>query len=144
MPTNYVIKSKMLTQSEINKVISNADKKILKIREIIRNGKNKKEHDSHLYSLIVSARKMNNYWTTEYNIFDKNFTSNDACILCKKCELNCPVNNISVNGKPVWNEKCVACLKCINICPTQAIQYGKTTEGRLRYFNPAIKLSEFK
>jgi Pyruvate/2-oxoacid:ferredoxin oxidoreductase delta subunit len=144
MPKNYVINSKMLSTSQIEKVISDANKKIDKIGEMIYSEKKKIENDSILYSIIVSAKKKNKYWKTEYSRFDKQFKANDTCIKCKRFEKYCPVHNIIVNDKPSWNGKCVACLKCIKICPNQSIQYGTSTEGISRYLNPAIDLDEVK
>ena len=41
------------------------------------------------------------------------------------------------NGKPVWTKKkCTKCSGCINCCPFLAIEYGKGTEGRIRYHHP--------
>lgn len=57
MPTNYVIKSRMLSQDEIEKVIEEADAKIEKVARDIRGGKTCIEKDSKLYSLIVGAKK---------------------------------------------------------------------------------------
>ncbi len=76
--------------------------------------------------------------------FDSRFISSDNCNGCKLCEKHCPVGNIIVQKKPIWNTRCEACLKCINTCPRQAIQYDNKTEGRFRYFNPKVKINEFR
>ena len=43
------------------------------------------------------------------------------------------VRHLLKDGKPQWQAQCYQCMRCINACPTQAIQYGKSTEGRRRY-----------
>lgn len=144
MPTNYLIKSKMLELSEINKVIDKSESKINRIIEIIKMQKNHIEKDSKLYSLIVNGKNSYSKWEQMFPEFDSWFTVTDSCNRCKLCETHCPVGNININGKPVWNNNCESCLKCINICPKQAIQYDMKTEGRKRYFNPKVKIDEFK
>lgn len=64
----------------------------------------------------------------------KPFYATDACIGCKKCEKACVLNNITVkDGKPSWGDKCTHCMACICGCPTEAIEYGKKSQGKLRY-----------
>ncbi|MFR0963056.1 MAG: 4Fe-4S binding protein [Dorea sp.] len=39
------------------------------------------------------------------------------------------------DGKPVWiKEDCYVCMACLNYCPVEAIDYGKYSKGRFRYF----------
>lgn len=142
MPTNYLIKSRMLSNLEIEDTLKKADKKINKIIDIIKNRKKHYDKDSFLYSLITNATTYQKNWTTDFLEFDKYFTVNDSCTACKLCANNCPIGNIKIDKKPIWMGKCQACLKCINICPMQAIQYGNNTEGKKRYFNPEIRLNE--
>ncbi len=144
MPTNYVIKSKMLSKENSKEVIRKSLKKITKISGIINKRGDKKEKDSRLYSLIVKPDEEYADFKESYNKFDDKFTCTDDCNSCGLCQKNCPAGNITVKGKPVWDSQCAACLKCINICPKQAIQYNGKTVGRTRYFNPYIKLSDFK
>lgn len=68
----------------------------------------------------------------------KKFTATDACISCGLCARICPAQNIVLDpaGKPRWGTKCYDCLACIHRCPTTAIECGKSTVGRLRYYNP--------
>ena len=145
MPTNYVIKSKMLTSVEIDKTISIADKKINGIIEIIKAKLTHFDKEYKIYSLMMGAEKKFNGFQDTFSRFDNKFTSSESCNKCRLCEKFCPVDNIVFKDKPIWTGNCAACLKCINICPTNALQYDdNATNGRIRYFNPRIKANEFK
>lgn len=72
-----------------------------------------------------------------YYIRTKKFFVTDQCISCGKCTQICPLANIQLqNGRPHWNSRCTHCMACINLCPTGAIEYGKSTRGKLRYHCP--------
>jgi flavodoxin/Pyruvate/2-oxoacid:ferredoxin oxidoreductase delta subunit len=143
MPTNYVIKSKMLTPPEIEATLNKVDKKLEKIIGMIKARKTSLHRDSKLYAILVNAEKANSKWKATFPEFDAGFTASDLCNGCKVCEKHCPEGNIVVLEKPTWQGHCAACLKCINCCPKQAIQYDNQTEGRIRYFNPKVKINEF-
>ena len=65
----------------------------------------------------------------------KKFTVSDACISCGACVKNCPLGNIRlVDGKPVWGRDCTQCCACIGSCPVSAIEYGKKTIGKSKYY----------
>ncbi len=68
------------------------------------------------------------------------FSVRDECTGCGLCEELCPEGVIKIQeGKPVWTEKtCVLCLACYHHCPVNAIQHGKSTEGKGQYKNPNI------
>jgi ferredoxin len=142
MPTNYVIKSKMLADAAVDDLLSTADRKIDRMVKAITEGRNSRQHDSWLYSQITSAKSYKERWDSDFPQFDSGFVSNDACNACGICEKNCPFENIAVEDKPRWKGRCEACLRCINICPKSAIQYGDSTEGRRRYFNPRVAIRE--
>lgn len=66
---------------------------------------------------------------------DSKYRVNDKCITCGKCVQVCPLQNITLDdGHPVWHGHCTMCMACYHHCPTNAIQYGKTTEGKGQYF----------
>ena len=132
----------MLADAAIDGLLSAADRKIDRMVKVIAEGRNSRAHDSWLYSLVTSAKSSKERWDRDFPQFDSGFLSTDACNACGICEENSPSGNIAVEGRPRWKRRCEACLRCINICPKSAIQYGDSTEGRTRYFNPRITIRE--
>lgn len=75
--------------------------------------------------------------TVFYKFFIKDyaFVVSDDCISCGLCAKKCPMNNIEmVNGFPQWNHDCTHCMACICYCPKEAIEYGKKSKGKRRYY----------
>jgi NAD-dependent dihydropyrimidine dehydrogenase PreA subunit/flavodoxin len=63
------------------------------------------------------------------------FYTTDACISCGRCVEFCPAKNLSMKEhKPLWGDHCVQCLSCLHRCPTRAIEYGKLTRNKGRYY----------
>ena len=68
---------------------------------------------------------------------DKAFAANaEVCTRCGLCARVCPANNITLDGGslPRWHGNCTMCLSCIHRCPVRAIEYGKATRSKGRYF----------
>ena len=66
---------------------------------------------------------------------DSKYRSTEKCISCGKCVRACPLQNITLEeGRPKWNGHCTMCMACYHHCPTNAIQYGKATEGKGQYY----------
>lgn len=67
----------------------------------------------------------------------KKFRATDACVSCNMCAKVCPLNNITMkDGRPSWGSDCTHCMGCINKCPKDAIEYGKSSVGKVRYKGP--------
>lgn len=65
----------------------------------------------------------------------KAFRVTDKCKGCGMCEKRCPLNNIKIaSGKPTWGTECTHCMACIAGCKNEAIEYGKKTIGKPRYY----------
>ena len=75
-------------------------------------------------------------WFKRYAMSDKAFHADPVvCDRCGRCVKVCPMLNIELTDKgPKWQGKCAMCLACLHHCPTRAIQYGKQTQGKGRYY----------
>ena len=69
-----------------------------------------------------------------YAMSSRPFHTTDKCTDCGLCAKICPTNNITIANKPVWGKHCTQCLACIHRCPTKAIEYGKVTKNKGRYY----------
>ena len=70
----------------------------------------------------------------KYAQSSRSFYATDECTSCGLCEKVCPTKNITVTDKPKWKDYCTQCMGCINRCPVRAIEYGKTTIKKGRYY----------
>ena len=131
MPQGYLAGGGTQPREVNERILKEAEPKILSIAEAIRDrrllpkeqpGKAmmSKVLNPIMYSMMISA---------------KGFRATDKCIGCGKCEQRCPLNNIRLtNGKPVWGNQCTHCMACIAGCPSEAIEYGRKTVGKPRYY----------
>ena len=131
MPQGYIAGGGTQPKEVNDKILKAAEPKIISIAETIRDKKQLPEEQPGkammskvlnpiMYSIMISA---------------KSFRSTDKCGGCGKCVQRCPLNNIKLtNGKPVWGDQCTHCMACIAGCPNEAIEYGKKTVGKPRYY----------
>ena len=127
------------TKEKMEKRIKNAELKLEKITEIIRNNQKGKVKEGSIYPM------KNSYFSfiKEVNSMDEKYYTDENCNGCGICQKICPVDNIKlVNEKPEWQHKCQMCTGCLHYCPEKAIQWGEYTVGRDRYNHPYIKLKE--
>lgn len=135
MPENYIAIYHAPEKEEAEQIISKAESSIHETAELIKKGMKIPDQKNSLsgklksglvnavfYPCIVSAKK---------------FYSLDSCISCGHCEKVCPLGNIKmIDGKPSWGQNCTHCMACICTCPKEAIEYGKSSKGKLRYNCP--------
>lgn len=133
MPNNYIIGADVDSIDEEKRKIAEADERLERFSAAVNAGESMSLLDVGSLAGLkssVAAWGFNTFATT-----DKPFFAGDECIGCSLCEKSCPTDNIILRDKkPVWQGKCIQCLSCINRCPTAAIQYGKATAGRGRYY----------
>lgn len=90
-------------------------------------------------AVVDLLRKLNvTFYDSE---FEKKFSVEESCNGCKTCEKVCPVANIKVDQRPVFQGNCQHCLACIQNCPKSAIHI-KGEKSKERFRNEQISLKE--
>lgn len=133
MPENYITMYQAPGREESERIIRRAEPEIERLAGLIREGKPFPEAritagdrvksgpvNALFYPLFVNAR---------------GFYATEACVGCGRCAGLCPLNNIRLEGgRPVWGRRCTQCMACICGCPEEAVEYGKRTKGKARYY----------
>lgn len=133
MPNNYIISMEVDSDEVVKKKVEEASKSIEEICIEVSNKENVWRVNKGIFPLVKTALIGNAF--NKYARSTKKFSVDDTCISCGLCQNNCPIQTIKLEGgKPVWGEECLQCLSCINRCPSEAIQFGKKTKGRGRYY----------
>lgn len=136
MPDNYIFMYNISDLEGMKKKIAEADVEISRISELVQ----KKEKGD--FVSVRGPKFLTSVMYPMYKLFRKTrfFRTDEKCILCGKCERECPEKAIEIkDGKVIWVKKeCSHCLHCIHSCPQKAIQMGKVTEKRNRYMNPYV------
>ncbi len=133
MPENYITMFKAPTQSEAMRIIERAEPFIRKAGEAIARGSAFPAKKAGLLDKAYSGVVNQVFYPLSVN--DKAYFAKDSCNGCGKCAKLCPLSNIALeNGKPRWLGNCTQCMACICACPREAIEYGKKTVGKRRYY----------
>lgn len=135
MPENYIAMFDAPDLETSKRIVQAASRSIKKAGEYILQGgdlpRTKVKLIDHLLSGPINAG-FNRYYVRSTKFYAK-----ENCTRCGLCEKLCPLNNINCKGsKPAWGKNCVHCMACICHCPVEAIEYGKTSEGKVRYTCP--------
>ena len=133
MPENYLAMFNTPEDDEAKKIIKQADPIIKEAVSYIHQhlpfpGMSLQLKDKFQSSIVN---------TVFYPLFVKAaaFYSTDECIGCGLCEKLCPLKNIQIKDhRPVWGKECTHCMACIARCPKKAIEYGKKSIGKNRYY----------
>lgn len=133
MPENYVLLFEVPSREDSVNIIKKARPIIEKLAGQILKTEKLSEHElkitnkfksSILHKLFQLIVRTNKFYTT------------DNCNGCGECASLCYLDNIKIeNGRPVWGKNCTHCSACINVCKQKAIEYGKKTKNRERFFN---------
>ena len=135
MPENYIAMFDAPDLETAKRIVKAADRIIKKTGDYILHGGNLPKSKVTLKDKILSG-PINTGFNRFYVKANKFYTK-DSCTSCGLCESLCPVNNVKLkDGKPVWGDFCTHCMACICGCPTEAIEYGKTSVGKVRYQCP--------
>ncbi|MBR3756742.1 MAG: EFR1 family ferrodoxin [Firmicutes bacterium] len=135
MPENYIALFDAPDLETSKRIVKAASRSIKKTGEYILQGGNLPKRKISLKDKIKSG-PVNILFYRLY-VKAKKFCTTESCTGCGLCESLCPMNNISVkNGTPIWGKNCTHCMACICGCPMEAIEYGKISEGKVRYTCP--------
>lgn len=139
MPENFITMFDLDSTLLRNKKLVDAQKQIIKINEQIK--------DRRLHAFDKEKYNISDYFKTYivkklFYIFcmgTSKFSVDNNCNSCGLCTKVCPLENIELyKGKPMWHQHCTKCMACICRCPKEAIQYGKSTKNKGRYYNPLL------
>lgn len=132
MPQNYIVGAEIKSNEENEEIINKAALKIRQIAELIKADKPlfKEDPGKEMMSKVLNPIMY------AFIARAKRFSAMKICVGCGECVERCPLNNIKmVNGKPKWGKECTHCMACIGGCPCKAIEYGKKTQDKSRYYN---------
>lgn len=133
MANNYIQGGNCASEEEAKKAIQAAKPKLDKIIKAI-NEQAAFEDLTRGFAPVVLTKAIHPAFL-KLASSDKKFFVTDACLGCGLCEEFCPNKNIKLKDKkPQWQGNCCQCTSCINRCPSEAIQYGKATKNRRRYY----------
>jgi ferredoxin len=131
MPQSYATGGLTTPPEENERILAAAEPKISAIAEAIRDGKPLPEEPRGKAWMSRVANPM----MYAFMMGTGSFAVTDKCVHCGTCAATCPLGNIRmVDGTPTWGKRCTQCNACIGVCPQGAIEYGKKTVGKPRYY----------
>lgn len=132
MPENYIAMFEVPPAEIASKIVTVARRPLQKGARLIKKGECFEKQKVSFADKFKSGPLNPIFY--KMIIKAKPFYVTDACIGCGKCARACVLKNISMkDGKPVWGKDCTHCMACICGCPTEAIEYGKKSQGKPRY-----------
>ena len=135
MPDNFITMFNAPSASKIRDVLTAAKPVLLEGAACIRQGRAFAENKCGILDRLKSGPVNEGF--NRFFLRSTGFFATDRCVSCGKCVELCVLNNIRLmDGKPVWGESCTQCMACICRCPAEAIEYGKRTQGKARYYCP--------
>jgi len=133
MPENYIAMFTPPDEETAKKEIEAATAEINRVAQDISDGKALKPEKVTVLGLFMSS-VVNSLF---YYLFvkAKQFYTTEACTKCGMCIEICPLNNIKISGEKIeWGGNCTHCMACICGCPEKAVEYGRHSLGKSRYF----------
>lgn len=133
MPENYLALFPTPDEAEAQEIVARARPGIEAAAREIAAGRPLRDPDAGALDRFKSG-PVNRVFRALF-ITDRAFRATGACIGCGKCARLCPVSDIAIqDGRPRWLGHCMHCMACINACPARAIEYGRASLGRPRYY----------
>ena len=141
MPENYIAMFEATPEEEDAGLVGAAAEKVLAAAEMIRQGFAFPETKATALDKIKSSIVNDGFY--KFQIDPAKFTAGEDCTGCGLCASACPLANIRLSaGRPVWGSACTHCMACICRCPAGAIEWGKGTAGRRRYYLSSARAAE--
>ena len=131
MPQNYIANGATQPESVNKEVFTKGALKVGEISDYIREQKKlpAEKPGKSIMSVVLNPMMY------KMMITAKPFYTTSACNGCGLCVEKCPLNNIQLSdGTPKWGKNCTHCMACISSCPKEAIEYGKKSVGKTRYY----------
>ncbi len=133
MPENYIAMFDVPNEQEAAEIIAQARPALHDASTFISQCKSFPEQNITSKDRLKSGT-VNTVFYKKY-VKAKGFYTTDACIGCGQCVERCILNNIMLHNKrPQWGDRCTHCMACICGCPVEAIEYGKKSLGKPRYW----------
>lgn len=133
MPENYIAMFKAPSERECGAIVASADATIETVARYLKDRRHFPKRRVGLRDRFVSGPVNPLFY--KLSVSDRKFRVKDSCVGCGRCESVCPMGNIVIReGRPRWQGSCTHCMACICRCPKEAIEYGRATEGKRRYF----------
>lgn len=138
MPENYVAMFSVPSEEKSAEIIASAAPILEKAAECIRQLQPFPIRKIGVIDKVKTGPVNQGFY--KFYVKSDGFFVTDKCVGCGKCADSCVLNNIQLeSGKPVWGQSCTHCMACICSCPTEAIEYGKRSQGKRRYLCPEYK-----
>lgn len=114
---------------EANRIIvKQAEEKLKKATQTLKNGQASREGLSFLYHMAGLFGQRLWFYNKTKHYSDKLKISSEKCVGCGVCTKLCPMGNLSVENRlATHHNQCTMCYRCISICPHQAITLLGTT-----------------
>ena len=133
MPNNYLLGFDVEPQEVARAKVHNANEQLQQIAQAVL--AKRQEHQVTKGVLAGAKTALIGPLFDHFGRSDKPYYAQESCNGCGVCAKACPAQNIRLqNGRPVWLGHCMQCTACLNRCPQRAIQYGKGTKTKGRYF----------
>jgi len=124
MPSN-ITDLKIFKTASIKDSVDIFEKADQNIKEIVENIKKGKTYTMghKWYSRFIGYFAQRLYFKIIHKWLEKRVNiDGESCILCNKCVIICPVDNLKFNNDRIDTlNHCNLCYRCVNSCPTKAI-----------------------
>ena len=131
MPVGYILMFNAFDEKTSERLIKSGKQKAVKLAQSVikeerfLNASHKWSVMSHVINPVFNGVLMHS----------KGFRTTSGCTGCGICAESCPLNNIRLKNKKIeWGKDCTHCMACISKCPNEAIEFGKKTVGKKRYY----------